>query len=223
LIDRENTPSLLAGFNISHKSLFSNQDLPINFVFPELTSLTVHKVCISLRTKKLCNSDLWYLSCASDFGKMPRRRAAELARDKARKQVQNLFDKFKDPDSVYGGYLLKIDGTSPFDDKELTSLHVKLLPFDVSDKPTSNFAPSFFKPWSVSKLEDHPVDAKAMKGDGLEALEIGDPIPSPSNSLSPARQVEDFIDGQYFHVPRANLGRGLFETLSDHSRWCPVS
>jgi hypothetical protein len=157
---------------------------------------------------------------------MPRRRAAEVARDKARKQVQNLFDKFKDPvrrNGVYGGYLLQIDGPSFFDDNDLTRLQVKLLPFDVSNTATPNSAPSFFKPWSVSKLKDHPVDVEAMKGDGLEALEIGDPIPGPSNPLSPARQIEDFIDGHYFHVPRANLGPGFFETLSDHSRWRSVS
>jgi hypothetical protein len=157
---------------------------------------------------------------------MPRRKAAELARDKARKQVQNLFDKFKDPDrrnGVYGGYLLQINGPSFFDDNDLTRLQVKLLQFDVSNTATPNSTPSFFKPWPVSKLEDHPVDVKAMKGDGLEALEIGDPIGSHSNCLDWARQVEEFIDGQYFHVPRANLGRGLFETLSDHSRWCRVS
>jgi hypothetical protein len=157
---------------------------------------------------------------------MPRRKAAELARDKARKQVQNLFDKFKDPDrrsGVYGGYLLQIDGPPFFSDNDLTRLQVKLLSFDVSNTAISNSASPFFKPWPVSKLENHPVDVGAMKGDGLEALKIGDPIPGPSNPLSPARQVEDFIDGQYFHVPRANLGPGFFETLSDHSRWCPVS
>jgi hypothetical protein len=209
----------------------------VNFIFPELTSPTVHK-CISLRTKKLCNSDLWYLpaakkaitvSCASDFGKMPHRgapTAAELARDKARKQVQNLFDKFKVPGGhigVYGGYLLLFDGPSFFDDNDLTSLQVKLLPFDVSNTAIPNSAPSFFKPWPVSKLENHPVDDKAMKGDGLEALEIGKPIPGPPNRLDSAREIEEFIDGHFFHVPRAKLGPGFFETLSDHSRWCLVS
>ena len=157
---------------------------------------------------------------------MPRRKAAELARDKARKQVQNLFDQFKDPVRricVYGGYLLQIDGPAFFDDNDLTRLQIKLLPFDVSSTAIPNSAPSFFKPWSVSKLKDHPVDVKAMEGDGLESLVIGDPIPGPSTRLNSARQIEDFIDGQYFHVPRANLGRGPFETLSDHSRWCPVS
>ena len=157
---------------------------------------------------------------------MPRRRAAELARDKARKQVQNLFDEFKDPVryiGVYGGYLLQIDGPSFFDDNDLTRLQVKLLPFDVSNTAIPNLAPSFFKPCPVSILKDHPVDVKAMEGDGLEALKIGDPIRGPSNHLRSARQIEDFIDGQYFHVPRANLGPGFFETLSDHSRWRPVS
>ena len=41
-------------------------------------------------------------------------------------------------------------------------------------------APSFFKPWPVSKLEDHPVDVKAMEGDGLEALEVDDPPFAPT-------------------------------------------
>ena len=153
---------------------------------------------------------------------MPRRTKAQLTRDKARKQVQNLFDKFKDPVrhiGVYGEYLLQLDGPSFFDDNDLTRLQVKLLPFDVSNTAIPNSAPSFFKPWPVSKLKDHPVDVKAMEGDGLEALEIDD----PSYSSDSARDVESFINGQYFHVPRANLGPGFFETLSDHSRWRLVS
>lgn len=167
---------------------------------------------------------------------MPRRKAAELARDKARKQVQNLFDQFKDPVrciNVYGGYLLQIAGPAFFDDNDLTRLQVKLLPFDVSNTATPNSAPLFFKPWSVSKLEEHPVDVKAMEGDGLEALKIGDAIPDDaisddtipgdSNPLDSAREIEVFIDGQYFHVPRANLGPGFFKRLCDHSRWRPVS
>ena len=162
---------------------------------------------------------------------MPRRTRVQLARDKARKQVQNLFDKFKDPVrhlTVYGGYLLLFDGPTFLDDNDLTRLQVKLLPFDVSDTAIPNSAPSFFKPWPVSKLEDHPVDEKAMEGDGLEALEIGNPeignpFPNPSNPMSSARDVEEFIDGQYYHVPRANLGPGSFETLCDHSRWHRVS
>src|SRR6202007_2741089 len=115
-----------------------------------------------------------------DFGKMPRRKAAELARDKARKQVQNLFDQFKDPVraiNVYGGYLLQIDGPAFFDDNDLTRLQVKLLPFDVSDTAIPKSAPSFFKPWSLSKLAKHPVDIEAMEGDGLESLKIGYDIP----------------------------------------------
>jgi len=160
---------------------------------------------------------------------MPRRRAptaAELARDKTRKQVQNLFDKFKIPVGhhvVYGGYRLQLDGPSFFDDNDLTRLQVKLLPFDVSDTATPNSAPSFFKPWPVSKLKDHPVDVKAMEGDGLEALKIDDPFPGDSDPLASARDIEVFINGQYHHVPRANLGPGLFETLRNHSRWRCVS
>jgi hypothetical protein len=156
---------------------------------------------------------------------MPRRKATELARDKARKQVQNLFDEFKDPkhNGAYGGYLLKLDGPHFIEHNDPILLQVELQPFDVSNTATSNSAPSFFKPWPVSKLEHHPVDVKAMKGEGLEALEIGDIIPGLSNPMDSAREVEEFIDGQYFHVPRTNLGPGFFETLSDHSRWCRVS
>ena len=161
---------------------------------------------------------------------MPRRKAAELARDKARKQVQNLFNQFKDPDrrDVYGGYLLLINEPPFLDDDELTRLQVKLLPFDVSDTAIPNSTPSFFKPWSVSELKHHPVDVDAMEGDGLESLKIGDAIsddtiPGDSNPLDSAREIEVFIDGQYFHVPRANLGPGFFERLCDHSRWRPVS
>ena len=87
---------------------------------------------------------------------MPRRTKAQLARDKARKQVQNLFDKFRDPDghvTGYSGYLL-LDGPAYFDDNYLTHHQVKLLPFDVSDTAIPNSAPSFFKPWPVSKLKD---------------------------------------------------------------------
>src|SRR5271155_2773785 len=149
---------------------------------------------------------------------MPRRTRA---RDKARKLVQNLFDEFKDPirHTVHGGYLLQLNGPSYLDDKDLTRLQVKLLPFDVSDTAIPNSAPSFFKPWPVSKLEDHPVDVKAMEGDGLEALEVDD----PSCSSDSARDVESFINGQYFHVPRANLGPGSFETLCDYSKWRRIS
>ena len=157
---------------------------------------------------------------------MPRRTKAQLTRDKARKHVQNLFDKFKDPDShpiVYGGYLLRVNGLPYFDDNDLTRHQVKLLPFDVSDTGILNSAPSFFKPWPVSKLKDHPVDVKAMGGEGLESLEIDNPFPDPSNPLDSARDVEEFIDGQYFHIPRANLGPGTFETLSHHSEWRLVS
>jgi hypothetical protein len=162
---------------------------------------------------------------------MPRRSAAERARDKARKQVHDLFDKFKDPvrhSRVYGGYLIQLDGPSFFDNNDLARLKVKLLPFHVSNTAIPKSAPSFFKPWPVSKLKDHPVDVKAMEGEELEALEIGDPIPEPSDPLDSdpldsARQIEEFIDWQYFHVPRANLGPGFFETLSDHSQWRLVS
>jgi hypothetical protein len=160
---------------------------------------------------------------------MPRRKAptaAELPRDKARKQVQNLFDEFKDPDrhnGGYGGYVLKLDGPSFFNDNDPILRQVKLLPFDVNNTAIPNSEPSFFEPWSVSKLEGHPVDLKAMEGDGLEALEMDGPFPSLSNPLHSARDVEEFINGQYYHVPRANLGPGFFETLSDHSTWRLVS
>jgi hypothetical protein len=157
---------------------------------------------------------------------MPRRTRAQLACDKARKQVQNLFDKFKDPVrhlTVYGGYLLQFDGQTFLDDNDLTRLQVKLLPFDVSDTAIPNSAPSFFKPWPVSKLEGHPVDVKAMEGDGLEALEIGNPFPNPSDPIYSARNIQEFIDGQYYHVPRANLGPDSFERLCDHSKWHRVS
>jgi len=154
---------------------------------------------------------------------MPRRTKAQLARDKARKLVQNLYDEFKVTNlRGYGAYLL-LDGPAYFDDNYLTHHPVKLLLFDVSDTAILNSAPSFFKPWPVSKLKDHPVDVKAMGGEGFESLEIDDPVPGPSSPLVSARDVEKFIDGQYFHVPRANLGPGFFETLSDHSRWRPVS
>ena len=157
---------------------------------------------------------------------MPPKTKAQLARDKARKHVQNLFDKFKDPDrypTVYGGYLLQLNGPPYFDDNDLTRHQVKLLPFDVSDTAIPNSAPSFFKPWPVSRLEDHPVDVKAMGGEDLESLEIEAPFPGPSYPLESARDVEKFIDGQYFHVPRANLDPGIFETLSRHSKWHPIS
>ena len=97
---------------------------------------------------------------------MPRRTRAEVARDKARKLVQNLFDKYKNPArrTVYGGYVLELDGPSFFDDNDLTSLQVKLLPFDVSDEGIPNSTPSFFKPWPVNILKDHPVDVEAMEG-----------------------------------------------------------
>ena len=155
---------------------------------------------------------------------MPRRTKAQLARDKARKQVQNLFERFRDPDghlTGYSGYLL-LDGPAYFDDNYLTH-QVKLLPFDVSDTAIPNSAPSFFKPWPVSKLKDHPVDVKAMGGEDLESLEISNPFPNPSDPLDSARDVEEFIDGQYFHIPRANFGPGNFETLSRHSEWRLVS
>jgi hypothetical protein len=158
---------------------------------------------------------------------MPRRtkaQQAQIARDKARKQVQNLFDKFIDHDghlTGHSGYLL-LDGTAYFDDDYLTSHQIKLVPFDVSDTAIPNSAPSFFKPWPVNKLKDHPVDVEAMGGEDLESLEIDDPFPKPSNPLYSARDVERFIDGQYFHIPRANLG-GTFETLSHHSEWHLVS
>ena len=118
---------------------------------------------------------------------MPRRTKAQLARDKARKQVQNLFDKFRDPDghlTGHSGYLL-LDGPAYFDDNCLTH-QVKLLPFDVSDTAIPNSAPSFSKPWPVSKLRDHPVDVKAMGGEDLESLEIDNPFPDPSNPLDSA-------------------------------------
>jgi hypothetical protein len=41
--------------------------------------------------------------------------------------------------------------------------------------------------------------------------------------MDEARIVEEFIDGQYFHIPRANLGPGGFETLSRYSEWRLVS
>jgi hypothetical protein len=157
---------------------------------------------------------------------MPRRTKAELARDKARKQVQNLFDQFKEPiryTSVHGGYLLQFDGSTFLNDDDLTRLQVKLLQFDVGDPAIPNSPPSFFTPWPVSKLKDHPVDVKAMKGDGLEALEVGEPFTGPSNPLDSARDVQEFIDGQYYHVPRANLGPGVFGALSHHSRWQRIS
>jgi hypothetical protein len=153
---------------------------------------------------------------------MPLKTKAQLARDKARKHVQNLFDKFKGPDrypTVYGGYLLQLNGPPYFDDNDLTRHQVKLLPFDVSDTAIPNSAPSFFKPWPVRKLKDHPVNVKAMEGDDLESLEIDDPS-YPSDS---ARAVESFISWQYFHIPRANLGPESFERLCDHSKWCPIS
>jgi hypothetical protein len=206
-------------------------------MFPELTSPTVHKAALACvpRSSATPTSDrscyqrpkrAITVSCASDFGKMPRRTRAELARDKARKLVQNLFDKFKDPvrhPTVYSGYLLQLDGPPFFDDNDLTRLQIKLLPFDVSDTAIPNSAPSFFKPWPVSELKDHPVDVKAMGGEDLEALEIDNPFSDPSNPLDSARDVEQFIDGQYFHVPRANLNPGFPETLSHHSNWRLVS
>jgi hypothetical protein len=97
---------------------------------------------------------------------MPRRTKAQLARDKARKLVQNLFNEFKVPVTNltgYGAYLL-LDGPAYFDDNYLTHHPVKLLPFYVSDTAILNSAPSFFKPWPVSKLKDHPVDVEAMGG-----------------------------------------------------------
>ena len=136
-----------------------------------------------------------------------------------------MFDKFIDHDGHLtgrSGYLL-LDGPAYFDDDYLTHHQVKLLPFDVSDTAIPNSAPSFFKPWPVSKLNDHPVDVEAMGGEDLESLEIDDPFPNPPHPLDSARDVEEFINGQYFHIPRANLGPGKFETLSDHSEWCPVS
>jgi hypothetical protein len=170
---------------------------------------------------------------------MPRRTKAQLARDKARKVVQNLYDEFKVTNlRGYGAYLL-LDGPDYFDDNYLAHHPVKLLPFDISDTAILNSAPSFFEPWPISKLKDHPVDIEALEGDGLEALEIDDPIPAntmggeyfellesddslPSLSVS-ARDISKFITGQYFHIPRANLGPGSFETLSHHSKWCPIS
>jgi hypothetical protein len=86
---------------------------------------------------------------------MPHRTRAELSRDKAKKLVQNLFDEFKDPIrplTVYGGYLLQLNGPPYFDDNDLTRLQVKLLPFDVSDTAIPNSAPSFFKPWPSGSL-----------------------------------------------------------------------
>ena len=62
-----------------------------------------------------------------------------------------------------------------------------------------------------------------MGGKDLESLEISNPFPDPSDPLDSARDVEEFIDGQYFHIPRANLGPGNFETLSRHSEWRLVS
>jgi hypothetical protein len=67
---------------------------------------------------------------------------------------------------------------------------------------------------------DDPVDVNTMGGEVFESLGIDDPVPGPSSPLVSARGVEKFIDGQYFHVPRANLGP---ETLSRHSKWCPIS
>ena len=153
---------------------------------------------------------------------MPRRKtptAAKRACDKARKQVQNLFDTFKDPhaSNSYGRYMLRVDGPPYFSDDDLARLHVKLLPFDVSGTSSES---SFFKPWSLSELETHPVDVDAMEGDGLEMLEIGSGL---SNDLDSAREISTFIDSQFFHVPRANLGPGSYETLSSYSKWCPVS
>jgi hypothetical protein len=173
---------------------------------------------------------------------MPRRTKAQLARDKARKLVQNLYDEFKVTNlRGYGAYLL-LDGPDYFDDNYLAHHPVKLLPFDISDTAILNSAPSFFEPWPISKLKDHPVDVEAMGGDGLESLEIDDPIPvntmggeyfellesddplpDPSSLSVSARDISKFITGQYFHVPRANLGPGSFETLYDHSKWCPIS
>src|SRR5271168_4012127 len=189
---------------------------------------------------------------------MPRRTKAQLTRDKARKLVQNLYDEFKVTNlRGYGAYLL-LDGPDYFDDNYLAHHPVKLLPFNISDTAILNSAPSFFEPWPISKLKDHPVDIEALGGDGLEALEIDDPIPAntmggeyfelleiddpipantmggeyfellesddslPSLSVS-ARDISKFITGQYFHIPRANLGPGSFETLSHHSKWCPIS
>jgi hypothetical protein len=186
-----------------------------------------------LPTKKLCNSNLWYLPdrscCQRPKGYHCFLAPLTLERclveghyssrtylRQGRKQVQNLFDKFKDPvrhNGVYGGYLLQINGPSFFDDNDLTRLQIKLLPFDVSNTAIPNSAPSFFKPWPVSKLKDHPVDVKAMEREGLEMLEIGDPFPGPSNPLDSAHEIQEFVSG---HVPRANLGPGFFETLCDH-------
>jgi hypothetical protein len=70
---------------------------------------------------------------------------------------------------------------------------------------------------------DDPVDVNTMGGEVFELLENDDPVPGPSSPLVSARDVEKFIDGQYFHVPRANLGPGIFETLSRHSKWYPIS
>src|SRR4051794_40013203 len=108
---------------------------------------------------------------------MPRRPEAEISRDKARKLVQNLFDEFKDRTKPFfgGGYMLQVNGPPYLDDNDLTRLQIKLLPFDVSDTATPNSAPSFFKPWPVSKLKDHPVDVEAMGGEDLESLEIDGP------------------------------------------------
>jgi hypothetical protein len=251
-------PGVGAGVPVAHlgwfqhftQSLFGDSK-PSNKLHPDLTSSTVHKAALACVPKSSATPTsgtyliarpkrLSLFSCA-DFGKMPRRTKAQLARDKARKLVQYLFSEFKVPVTNLtgcGAYLL-LDGPAYFDDNYLTHHPVKLLPFDVSDTAILNSAPSFFKPWPVSKLKDHPVDVKAMGGEGFELLEIDDPVdvntmggevfesldiddlvPGP---LVSARDVEKFIDGQYFHVPRANLGPGTFETLSRHSKWCLIS
>jgi hypothetical protein len=157
---------------------------------------------------------------------MPRRKAPlspKLAREKARKQVQTVFDKFKYP--VRGGYMLQLEGLSFFNDDDLACLQVKLLPFDVSGTAIPNSAPSFFKPWSSSELAKHLVDVTAIGEDGLEMLEIGemleidDPIHGPSYSRQSALQILRFTVAQFAQVPRANLGPGSYETLGDHSKW----
>jgi hypothetical protein len=62
-----------------------------------------------------------------------------------------------------------------------------------------------------------------MGGEDLKSLEIDNPFLTLQILWTWSLGVEEFIDGQYFHIPRANLGPGTFETLSHHSEWRLVS
>ena len=144
----------LGWFQHFAQSLFG-ESRPSNKLHLDLTSSTVHKAASACVLRSFATSTfgtcLIALVASGRKGyhcflaltlqrKMPRRTKAQLARDKARKQVQNLFDKFRDPDghlTGYSGHLL-LDGPAYFDDNYLTHHQVKLLPFDVSDTAIPN-------------------------------------------------------------------------------------